>query len=902
MHRLFVTPPMTTPGLYVIAASAREDFAAGDNKIAGVNIIIGDLVLASRQENNMLEATVFSGADGKPVPGADVALYDLNWRKGHKQIELKKTDERGAVRFLVNKRQNCFLIAKKGADVAMDPNHIFMNPRKSRTKKRATLLFTDRSIYRPLQKIYWKAVVYQGRWDSGRFETRPSTTLTISLKDPNQQVVESITATTNEFGTASGEFTIPSGRLLGHWHVRASLDGAAYIRVEEYKRPTFEVKLLEPGTPLRLNRPAVIKGEARYYFGLPVTDGRVKWRVKRTPEPPPWRFYWGVPPLGSGNRPQTIAAGMVDLGEDGAFELAFTPGADERMDRETTYRYTVAAEVVDEGGETRTATRTFRLGFVAVQASALMEAEFLFENQASTVSMTRTDLDGGPAPGPGEWRVLELKGPEKTRTPAEQPLAPAPGKEDARAYQTPDDVRRPRWNPDYRPERVMRSWNDGAEIARGEIRHDEKGRASITLPAFAPGAFRLRYKTADSYGEIFEMSMEFIVAGAGAGVGAHIPAPALLLVERGSVSVGETARLLVHSGFADQTLVVDVQRGGRLLERRFISAGRENAVIEIPITEKERGGLDVTLTATRDHQFMRLSRSILVPWDNKKLTVEFSAFRDKLRPGAREKWTVKITGPPGEETPPGAVELLAYMYDRSLDAFTAHQPPSPISLYPNLTFSTFSRINLGPARVFRGEARGFDPPPPGPLLRADRLKAFDGYGIGGPGIRKKEIQSLFSMMADSAPPDELSDASMEAAKAPRRMKKAAAPMAALEEADLGALDEEAGEAMAGGAGDEVGEAPVPLRHDFSETAFWKPHLLTGPNGAAAIEFTAPDSVTSWSVWVHAITRDLKSGAVNKEAKSVKDLMVRPYLPRFLREGDRADLKVVVNNASDREIT
>ena len=91
---------------------------------------------------------------------------------------------------------------------------------------------------------------------------------------------------------------------------------------------------------------------------------------------------------------------------------------------------------------------------------------------------------------------------------------------------------------------------------------------------------------------------------------------------------------------------------------------------------------------------------------------------------------------------------------------------------------------------------------------------------------------------------------------------------------------------------------MPLRSDFCETAFWQPQLLTGPDGSATFEFTVPDSVTSWNVWVAAITRDLRAGSARAQTRSVKELMVRPYLPRFLREGDRAEIKVVVNNASD----
>ena len=92
-----------------------------------------------------------------------------------------------------------------------------------------------------------------------------------------------------------------------------------------------------------------------------------------------------------------------------------------------------------------------------------------------------------------------------------------------------------------------------------------------------------------------------------------------------------------------------------------------------------------------------------------------------------------------------------------------------------------------------------------------------------------------------------------------------------------------------------------LRSDFSETAFWKPHLVVDETGSVAFEFSVPDSVTEWNVWVHALTNDLRGGSLERRSRSVKELMVRPYMPRFLREGDRAQLRVAVNNASDVEL-
>src|SRR5205085_11919241 len=141
------------------------------------------------------------------------------------------------------------------------------------TETTSALVYTDRSVYRPLQKLAWKVVAYRGRADLGRFHALEGTQVTVTLRDTSNQEVASQLVATNGFGSAAGEFSIPAGRLLGVWRVVTSHGGQALIHVEEYKRPTFEAKLKDPPAPLRLGRPAKLVGEARYYFGLPVTAG-----------------------------------------------------------------------------------------------------------------------------------------------------------------------------------------------------------------------------------------------------------------------------------------------------------------------------------------------------------------------------------------------------------------------------------------------------------------------------------------------------------------------------------------------------------------------------------------------------------------------------------------------------
>ncbi len=875
-HQTFVVPPIKEKGLYLLAASGAESFGGASFPLVVANFLLSDLVLmmpqTAEQDSSgaaILELRAVSGRNGWPVEGADVTLLRGSWNPVRvDRISEDRTDAGGYASLrLPEERQwgNRFVFARKGADLAFDTNLPYGTNPLPASRTTASLVFTDRSIYRPTQTILWKVLAYRGNPTLGRLEAFPQSPVTVTLFDRNNQAVESRSVTTNDFGSAAGEFVIPAGRALGSWRVETSLSGSASVRVEEYKRPTFEVTLKDPAEPLRLNRPARLTGEARYYFGLAVSTGAVRWHVTRTPQYP-WWYWWRGSRAATGA--ETVAAGSSTLQADGSFTLAFTPRADERLAaaREgMTYSYLVQADTSDEGGETRSASRTFRLGFVSVEARFEMPYGFVREGVKERVKIVRTSLDGVPCAGRGSWRILRLAQPKSAVLPADE-LADAPPPA-ADGYRTPGDALRPRWQTDYAPDRVMGRWEDGPEVARGELAHDEKGEASIELGTLPPGPYRIRYATRDEFGAEFEAPREFVVAGSRT----PVALPALLLSESSSVPVGGTARLFAVSGIPAQRMTLEIDRDGRSVERRELTAGESASLIEIPIGEKDRGGFGVKLTVLSDHQLMMLSQTVFVPWDDKELKVSFATFRDRLRPGQHETWTVRVEGPKSSKLAPAAAELLAYMYDRSLDVFAPHQAPNPLSLYPYRTAIAWSRASLG--EVYFSWIRGSFPGLPAwPGLSPDSLKLYGGYGIGGPGMREAGVMAKSQAIAVDA----------------------AVPAVPAARADVaGRTSEE--KASSGGA-------PVALRSQFAETAFWKPHLLTGPDGSASIEFTVPDSITSWNVWVHAVTRDLKAGSVRKETKSVKELMVRPYVPRFLRESDLAELKVVVNNASDHGLS
>jgi uncharacterized protein YfaS (alpha-2-macroglobulin family) len=878
-HITYDVPQLDEPGAYLVVASMRADFANRGNQMVAENFLLSDLVLVRRHVGNGYEVTVRSGVSGRAINGVDVSLYRYDYQRGHREIERKRTGDDGRVRFNHThwKRDQHFLMARRGDGIALDADRLYPYDEGDRGVSSSALIYTDRSVYRPQQTLYWKAVAYRGGGEDISYETVENTSIQVSLVDANHEEVATATVTTNDFGSASGSFEIPAGRLLGRWYLRTSYGGQSWLRVEEYKRPTFEVEVADPEVPLRLNREAALSGDVRYYFGLPVVTGSVKWRVTREPVYPRWWYWWYPSPS---TQAQVVAAGETSLDEDGRFHLDFIPSADERLAKKgVTYRYRLGVDVTDEGGETRSAERVFRLGFVSVEARIVADLGFLTSKQAAAVRVLRTDLDGVPRVGIGDWRLVQLEQPEEALTPADQPRPSPPEGRDE--YQTPGDRLRPRWDPGYDPEAVLASWSEDREIAAGEISHGEDGSAEIALPGLAAGAYRLIYTTEDEFGAEFKTSKNLVVVGSRR---TPLALPAMLGFESSSVAVGGTARLFVFTGLKAQDMVLEIYRDGRRVERREIGAGR-SGIVDLPISVSDRGGFGVTLTLVRDHQLIRRTAQIFVPWDDRRLDLAFTSFRDKMRPGTRETFEVTVRAHDGGAVDSAAAELLAYMYDRSLDIYGPHNPPSPLSLYPNRTGIGQLWDNLGLARQAWGHSSL--PGLPGyPHLRGDSLAALDGYGIGGPG-RRGHFRAMKAGFAV--------ESRMEMADAAAPMVAEEAEALAQDGNELIELDEVTG---AGEAAPEDGA--VELRSDFSETAFWEPHLRIEGDGSVTVEFEVPDSVTDWNLWVHAVTTDLRGGSSTRQAASVKELMVRPYLPRFLREGDRAVLKVVVNNAGDED--
>ncbi|MBN2383670.1 hypothetical protein JXQ70_12420 [bacterium] len=886
-HQTYFTPDGLGIGYYVFAASARKDFSTNENKIDATMLLLTPLMTVLESSSDTWETWVLDGKTGKGIPAATVRLYSYDYNKGASLLKSYRTDQNGycLVLYNVDKRnRNLFIVAEHGDSISFNPRYLYAYQQYKQEDRSGTFIFTDRSIYRPLQTIHFKIVLFQGNQSSAEFGSVPSQSVIVQFLDPNGQEIESKTLTSNSFGTASGSFSIPKGRILGNYRLMANYGrqpGSAMIRVEEYKRPTFEVTLEPAKDEFQMNKDARVTGTANYYFGLPVTQGSVTYRVTREPVLPRW-YWWYYNAYRSSARVVELTAGKAALKEDGSFAITFTPTADPDIpgQESLSYYFKVHVSVTDDGGETREAQSIYRIGFRGIETRISLSQNFLENGEQGQVTLMRLNMNGVAQPGQGSYSVVRLVQPEQVQLPSEIPLAVPEGRKSIGG-----DHLRPRWEETVPLEQTLYSWPDGPVMVRSDVQHGTDGIASVVVPGLEAGAYRIKYVTRDKWGIECPAQYEFVV-GHQAG---PLAVPFFLLAKSTSVQVGDTASFYCGSGLADQNFYFELYQSGKLLKRDLLSSRTGSHLITIPVDERYRGGFSVRLFGLHDVHFYEYNQSISVPWDNKELKLDFKTFRDTLRPGQQEKWIVTVKGPHNEKV---AAEIVSYMYDRSLDYFTGHSYPSLGSLYPSRFYLSMIQTNLGhqPAQSILHEQ--WYSLPSVKSIEASQFIELNDYGIGGPGRRR------FSGMGyaiTGAEMDEKRDMSM--------LKSAALPEVNAPKSEEASLSEQSG--IEGGVGDassgSAPEQPIELRSDFSETAFFLPHLVTDDQGEVQIEFDVPDSVTAWKVYVHALTRDLKFMSLQKETATIKELMVRPYLPRFMREGDQALLKVVVNNASDRTL-
>ena len=881
------------PGSYLLVASVDKNFGKEENILASTHVWVSDLNVITRGNDNA-EGQVFDATSGTPVSGAKVSVYRWKQDGRNSREELlgkATTDDRGIYKLEnapADNRGYRQLVYIQHEDHSLGFTSYAYHNRindPNRTNEQ-TFFFTDRSIYRPGQTVKFKGICVSHNQHTNDYKTVSGRSVTVHFKDRNGQKIESKTFDTNEFGSFSGSFTAPRDRASGRMRIEDSRRGASHFRVEEYKRPKFFVDVEKPAEQSRLEQPVNAKVKATGYTGAPVDNAKVTWRVIRSIRYPQWWYWrcWYSPPQ---NNTQEIANGEGVTSVDGDFMVNFTAKPDLSVDRESqpVFVYTVYADVTDSAGETRSATQTVNVGYTSL-AAKLNAGDWLTTDDPIEFKIATETLDGEGQAATGKLTVYQLK--------------------------NPDRVQRKKMLSYYFGQRVDRSdfksWELGDSVEQMEVKTNDKGTAKQSV-RLAAGAYKAVFETTDNAGQKVTSEYPLQVLDVTAKT-MPVKIANLVQAKDWTVEPGEEFLALWATGYDSGRAFVEISHRGKTVESYWTDAEVTQQPIRFKVDEKHRGGFNINVTYVRENRAYMTSRRVSVPWSNKNLKIKWEHFVSKLTPGGKETWTAVITGPDAKTgaAEAAAAEMVAGMYDASLDAFAPHAWSNPFKhlfygdhsqirlTYHNQSMYLSTSHRLGrSSKNDRATFRTFD------QQIVDNAQLWSNLWRDPQSAKYDYARSDFDDFADvSEMKDSLSDAS-----SPRGKKEAAMPVSAPVGQLAGFSNESKSGKPASRGVDPTGSSGGPnldqvsARTNLQETAFFYPHLIADDSGEVRIEFTIPEALTKWKFLALAHDTNLRSALLIDEITTSKDLMVQPNPPRFLREGDQLEFSVKITNRGDK---
>ncbi|WP_145416633.1 MG2 domain-containing protein [Planctomycetes bacterium K23_9] len=891
-----VPPPEDIPaGSYYLMASHKADFSEADNVVSFTQIWVSELALITRNHNGkgVVDGFILNAKSGEPIVGATVKAWARSNQNQRLAQPATTTDRNGMFRFAVNNNRQLMFYASKDGQQLATANYISSYSGRQNKPYQQTQFFTDRAIYRPGQTIHYKGICLNVNKAKDDYQTIANRELTIQFTDVNGKEIETRKHRTNDYGSFSGSVTAPRDRLMGRMRivVKGGPTGQTQFRVEEYKRPKFQVEVDPPIEPAKLGGLVKLTGKATAYTGAAINDAKVAYRVVRGVHYPAWWFRrcWWMPATGNSN--QEISHGVLTTKADGTFDIQFDalPDLSIPQESEPTFHYTVYADVTDTTGETRSNQRMVPVGYTSLSATVSAD-RWLTDNKPVQLTIRTTTLSGQGESAKGVVKVYSLQQPERVARP---PLR--------RRYYSYRGYGNPPSPDPSNPD----SWELGEVVFEKQFETDASGNIKIPVELTA-GMFRSTVQTQDQFGKKVTAETQLRVIAPESKT-FSIKIPHLFDAEKSTVEVGEQYKAVWGSGYHQARAFIEIIHRGKVLKSYWTAPDVTQAVIEQNADESMRGGFNVRCTMVRENRAYLTSNYVPVPWSNKKLNIKWERFVSKLKPGAKERWTAIVSGPDAQLA---AAEMVATLYDASLDAYASHNWISG--------FNVFRRDYASVNAHFENQLRGLQRIH-GNWRRDSRhtswtyrrfpgeiIQNFYGYQFGRRGRAFGRGGMMGMGMADNMRMEMDSAEGMDMGMA---MTKSA-PMSALavtSDDKSGAIVNEPGsrndDGKAGGQQTpNIDLENVTARKNLNETAFFFPHLTAGQDGSVKMEFTMPEALTKWKFIGFAHDRELRGGAITGTTVTAKDLMVQPNPPRFIREGDMLEFTAKVSNQSPKRQT
>jgi uncharacterized protein YfaS (alpha-2-macroglobulin family) len=922
-HKVEFEIPSLDLGQYLILSSLEENFNYNKNAFGFAFTTVSKLVsIHSNDLEGTAVAYVLDRETGKPISNAEVSVYTNYYdnklsRYVNKKLLDKQTDKNGFFRYFgpKNSSQNFFLKIKKDNDL-LEPiddfysvnDYYYSNLYTQRynqneeAKHTVSKLFFDRSIYRPGQTIYFKGLLIDNLKEKRNIS--PNTPVTVTFYNTNYIQVSSLNLVTNEFGSFSGTFTAPIGGLNGRMSIQTNYGESATIMVEEYKRPKFKVEFDELKGSYKLGDVVKVKGFGKAFSGANIDNAEVKYRVTRKAIYPYWWYYrFGYYP---NSNEMEITNGKSSTNEKGEFIIDFTAIPDLSIEKNPnlSFQYRISVDITDLNGETQSSTQSMNVGYTSLKISTDIP-EILNSDSKKEFNIKTTNLNDVSEPAIGYITIHRLQPYSKAlrqRKWSRSDLFLYSEEEFHKKF--PYDI--------YDKEDEFQNWEKKEEVLNLPFNTEKEKKFIIgDLKKWKAGKYVLEMKSFDKWGEEVVNTTYFTHFS-----DSSTPYPSFLLNSgvKSSYEVGETLKLELAS---TETIRVfyEIKKNNKVLKTEFIEIDNKKAKLEFPIEESHRGGLSISIFTVNQNQFIPQSIQVNVPYSNKELSFEYETFRDKLQPGSEEEWRIKIKGPKAEKV---TAEMLASLYDASLDQFTSHS--WGISIYPYeyssktwfsmqdfvlanfpVTWVGYSYSSYPSSRsydylnwygMYLYNFRGYYP-----YQRSRAYKKRDGDVddfedniSAGAVMDQKAMPAAPVSLAKPQPTRSANKKSKEKISESRDESYPAEAEESSSRSDNKPLDK------------SENSQPVKLRSDFRETAFFLPFLYTDKEGTVTIKFKLPDALTKWKFLTFAHTKDLKFILDQKEIIAQKDLMVIPNPPRFFREDDSLEFTAKITNLKDKDLT
>lgn len=793
---------------------------------------------------------VVNATDGQPIAGAKIELYDQRYdfkTKKDKRIVHARltTDENGEAYF---KNVDGNVLISTNNDKFTPARDIYLSRTRYYEKKDNETkyqVYTDRALYRPGQKVHASAISYTVKKGLDASVPGKSMELKFVLSDANWKQVAEQKVTTDEYGTASVDFELPKEGKTGQYSISVNGTASEYFRVEEYKRPTFEITFPKVNEKYNWGDTVVVKATAKTYAGVPVQGAKVEYQVTRRNQ----LWWWGA-----GSAGQLVKTDSCVTREDGTFDVeipleASLSGKDETdmsnfMRIARFFNFEVSAIVTDISGESHEGVMSLPLGtkptILTVNLPKRIETDSL-----KTVTFAYRNASGMPISSrlkyridKGEWKDAEAN-------------APVSIKEYAASASS---------------SLVWKSGVHQLEAICGQDTLQQK----FTL--FSMKDTHPVEPTTEWY---YQTAKTF-------------------------PRDGKPVYIQVGSSENGAHIVYSIIAGNKLLEKGAWELG--DSIVTLPFTYKEEyaSGIVLNYSFVKQGKCYTRMMSIARPLPEKKLNIAWKTFRNRLTPGQKEEWTLKITTPDGK---PAKAQLMSVLYDKSLDQIAPHSWNFSLGFYQslpdcywedNLTFRSLYLNGVYPTKYY--DERGLD---------VDKFdgKYFSYYAyMQAVELSKLERSSGRTVEAVRIKKDELvkEEAKVMKIRGSNMTRVAAAAPSANKVFDV----VEEMPQFAGGSGSDAGLFldKVQVRENMNETAFFYPALESDNNGNVAIRFTLPESVTTWKFMGLAHDKEMRNGLLVDEAVAQKTVMVQPNMPRFLREGDKSTIVVKLFNTSDKKVS